>query len=269
MKSTCNRSYFHPLACALAACGDDRLATVNGAAITPAEFDAYLKYKNLPSDNDRQKRAALEQYAEREALADRIEEQGLLDQQAIAVELNEFRKELLLSRYFEQFLRDKVSDQAVQNYYNANPQQFEEERAHVAHILLRTRRDMDDSERQVKLTTAREVYAKLTAGGDFAALASEYSEDTVSAKSGGDLGWLKRGAISQVFSDKIFGMDAGALAEPFESPFGYHIVKALEKPQSIRQPFESVKGDIRYQLRSQTKDAEVKRLLESARIEIK
>jgi len=259
------------LLCALAmlACGSDEgvVARVDGRAITQAEFEAYLAYRNVPATDAARRDAALDKYLEREALAAVIERQGVLDEQRVAVELNEYRKEMLISRYFDAFLSERVTDQAVLNYYNANPQQFEEERVHAAHILLRTRRDMDDSERKVQLTTTQEVYSRLTAGADFAEVAESYSEDKVSGKKGGDLGWLKRGAISEVFSEKVFSMDEGDLSEPFETPFGFHVVLILEKPRTIKKAFESVKGDIRYQLRNQAKDAELERLLEGMQLE--
>jgi peptidyl-prolyl cis-trans isomerase C len=254
----------------LVACSDQNpaaVATVNGKAISQSEFDAYLKYRNVSSGDASKRKAALDEYVRREGLASAIESAGLLDSEALRVEINEHRKELLISRYFEQYLRDKVTDQAVLNYYNGNPAQFEEERVHVAHILLRTQRDMDDSERNVKLTTAQEVYSKLMAGGDFTVLAADYSEDKVSGKKGGDLGWLKRGAISQVFSEKVFGLEEGVITEPFETPFGFHVVKLIEPPQTIRKAFETVKGDIRYQLRNQAKQAELARLIGNVEIE--
>ena len=85
---------------------------------------------------------------------------------------------------------------------------------------------------------------------------------------GGDFGWLKRGAISKVFSDKVFALAEGVTTEPFESPFGFHVVVLLEPPRKIRKTFESVKGDIRYQLGNRAKDAELERLLETVEIEI-
>lgn len=253
----------------LGACSseDASIARVGGRGISQAEFDAFVKYRNV-ADDERQQRAALEEYVEREALAAVIERQGLLDEQAVAVDLNEYRKEMLISRYFERFLRESVTDQAVQNYYNSHPDEFSEERVRVAHILLRTRRDMDETERQVKLTTAREAYSKILAGEDFGEVAERMSEDKVSAKKGGDLGRLKRGAVSQVFSDRVFSMQEGVVSEPFETPFGFHIASVTEKPQRISRSFDSVKGDIRYTLRNQARDAEYARLTEGMEVEI-
>ena len=56
------------------------------------------------------------------------------------------------------------------------------------------------------------------------------------------------------------------MCEPFESPFGFHVIQVLEAPQVIRRPYEAVKGEIRYQLRNQYKEAEMKRLMEGADI---
>lgn len=66
-----------------------------------------------------------------------------------------------------------------------------------------------------------------------------------------------------VFED----LKEGEMSEPFETPFGYHIVKVLEAPQVVKRPFEAVAGNIRFQLRSQAKKAEMERLKD--KIEIK
>ena len=247
---------------ALSACGDKtpKLATVDGRTITQAQFDAYAKFKRLPIQDENKRTALVDQYLEREALASAIEKSNVLDKALTDAELNEFRKEMLISRYFEQYLRDQVSDQAVQNYYASHAKDYEEKKVHVAHILIRTKKNMSETERKAKLTTAQEVYSKISAGEDFAKVAADYSEDTISGKKGGDLGWMKEGAIDAAFSKKIFEMNPGDVSEPFETPFGFHVVKQLEAPTVVKRPFEAVKGDIRYQLRSQAKNAELKRL---------
>lgn len=253
---------------ALAACGDDspKLATVNGKTITQAQFDAYAKFKRLPTLEAGKRKSLVDQYLEREALASAIEKSDVLDKTMTEAELNEFRKEMLISRYFEQYLRNQVSDQAVENYYAIHAKDYEEKKVHVAHILIRTKKNMSETERKAKLTTAQEVYSKISAGEDFAKVAADYSEDTISGKKGGDLGWMKEGAIDAAFSKQIFEMEAGKVSEPFETSFGFHVVKQLEAPIVVKRPFEAVKGDIRYQLRSQAKNAELKRLISESKL---
>ncbi|MFO7607495.1 MAG: peptidylprolyl isomerase [Desulfurivibrionaceae bacterium] len=253
----------------LGGCGGngENIAKLNGKNISKAEFESFLKIKRVPADNDKKRERLLDQYLEREALATVIEQQELLDKQMIQVELNEFRKEMLISRYFEKFLKDKVSDQAVRNYYNTNGAEYEQKKAHAAHILIRINKRMSEPERQAKLTTAQDAYSQVKSGKEFAEIAKRYSEDRISAEKGGDLGWIKEGSIDKRFSKTIFeGLKEGEVSEPFETPFGFHIVKILEAPQVVKQPFEAVSGDIRYQLRSQAKKAELERL--KAEIEI-
>jgi len=245
----------------ITACDSEpKLAKVNGKIITTGQFQAYLQFKRLPAQDKKRYKALTAQYLEREALATEISESPLLDKKLIKAELNEFRKEMLISRYFEKFLRDKVSDQAVRNYYNTHAKDYEERKVHVAHILLRVNRSMGAAERKAKLTTAQDAYSKIKSGKKFEDIAKKYSEDAISGKKGGDLGWLKEGAIDPRFTKKVFSMSVGDVSEPFETAFGFHIVKLLEGPMVVKRPFEAVKGDIRYQLRNQAKDAELKRL---------
>lgn len=257
------------LAVLLAGCDSsgDSIAEVNGKPVTQERFDAYLKFKRVPTQNNQWVSRELDEYLEREGLAGQIEEQGLLPAEQIDTEVAEFRKQMLISRYFEEFLRERVTDEAVRNFYATNPDQFQAKKIHVAHILLRTNQAMSEAERQALLTKAQEVYSRANAQEDFALLAEEYSEDQLSAKQAGDLGWLQEGAIDPTFSNKVFAMKAGELSEPLVTPFGFHVVKVIEGPQVIKQPFDAVSGDIRYRLRQEAKQAELDRLKQAAKIE--
>ena len=241
------------------------VGAVNGKNISTESFEAFLKLKRVPADDGR-RQALLEQYLEREALATVVEDEQFLDPVLVEVELNEFRKEMLISRYFEKFMEDKGEETAVRNFYESNAKDYELNKVKVAHILFRTNDQMDESELGVKLTSAREAVSKINAGSAFEEIAAEYSEDKLSANKGGDLGWIKEGSIDKRFSEKVFSMKKGDVSEPFITSFGYHIVKILDGPAITKQPFEAVKGKIRHQLRSQAKESELQRLLEKAEI---
>ena len=258
------------LAMLLISCGEKDtapvLATVNEKPITQSEFEAYLKFKRLPAKDKAQREKLLDQYLERAALATVIENQKVLDQDLIEAELNEFRKEMLISRYFEKFLDDKVTSEAIQNYYNTHAADYEDRKALAAHILIRTNKKMSEVERKARLTTAQEAYSLLRAGKKFEDVAAEYSEDKISASKGGQLGWIKEGSIDAKFSEVLFGLKPGEFSEPFETPFGFHIVMLVDGPQVVKRPYESVAGDIRYMLRNKAKQAELKRLLDQIKI---
>lgn len=242
------------------------IAKVDGKNISQSEFEAYLKFKRIPEQDKARVERAKEEYINRAALSAAIEKSGALDKGQINAELEEFKRQMLIGRYFESHLNKAVDDQVVRNYYTSNQSVYEKQKMHVAHILIRVAEGMKETERQAKLTTAQEAYSRVQKGEDFAVLAKSYSEDRVSAEKGGDLGWLADGAVDAEFSKKVFSMKPGDVSEPFLTPFGFHIVKVLEGPQTIKQPLEAVDGEIRYQLRNQAKTTEIERLMKTVSV---
>ena len=80
------------------------------------------------------------------------------------------------------------------------------------------------------LQIATEVKKKLDAGGDWKALAQEYSDDTGSKAVGGELGWYAKGeGLVKEFEDAAFALAVGAISDPVKTQFGYHIIQVEEK----------------------------------------
>lgn len=254
----------------LSSCSDSSevVATVNDRDISRATIEAYLKYKNIPIENSELVNKEVQSYLRKTGLADAVLQQDALDQASIEVEIEEFRKQMLLSRYFEKFLAENVNEQAVKNFYASNQDRYQSKKAHVAHILLRTNQKMSEQERQALLTRAHEIYGKADAGESFEDLVLEYSEDKLSAKNGGDLGWVQEGAIDPAFTKVAFELKKGEISKPIVTPFGFHVIKVLEEAQVMTQPFEAVKGNIRYELRQKAKKAEMERLKGLVEIEM-
>lgn len=259
------------VASALLGCGDDKrvLATVNGEEITQEQFDAYLALKRIPHDDEKRREKAWAEYVDREGMTAVIEKEGKLDKSVIEAEVNEFRKELIISRYFDEFLSDAVDEKKVENAYGSEAAAHETKKVHVAHILVRTSKRMDEEQRKAKLTTAQEIHSKLQAGESFEEFARQFSEDKISGKRGGDLGWIKEGTIDERFSKRAFSLKVGTVTEPFETPFGFHILKVLEEPKTVRRPLGAVAGEIRYRLRAEAKEKELERIEKAVKVEKK
>jgi len=247
--------------------GESHVAQVGEKVVTQQMYRDYLKFKRVPEEDSSRSARLLDDYLEREVIAQQVADSQYIDLDMAEVEVNEFRKQMLISRYFENYLNDKVSEEAIQNYYNTHADEFQVEQAKVAHILIRTHDKMSKEEKTARLTLAQEAYSKSKTNVQFGELAEQYSEDTISAKQGGVIGWIKRGSIDPVFSGRVFEMKVDEISEPFATPFGFHVVKLLEAAQAIKTPFEKVKGDIRYRLRQEAKDAEMKRLLATVKID--
>ncbi|WP_407407750.1 peptidylprolyl isomerase [Peribacillus sp.] len=114
--------------------------------------------------------------------------------------------------------------------------------------------------------TAEEVKAKLDKGGDFAALAKEYSTDTGTAAKGGDLGWFSTGEMVPEFETAAAKLKKDEISKPVKSEFGYHIIQLQDKKE--KESYKDMKKDLEYKLKvakiDQTKvqnilDSEIKK----------
>ncbi|MFI5395728.1 MAG: SurA N-terminal domain-containing protein [Candidatus Binatia bacterium] len=138
----------------------------------------------------------------------------------------------------------QISDADAKGYYDERVAEYEKpEQVHARHILLRYAPDANDQEKANVRKHAEEVMAKVKAGGDFAALAKQYSEDS-SAAQGGDLGSFSRGKMVPSFEQAAFALAPGEISDLVESPFGLHIIKVEGKEEARTQTLDEVKSQI-------------------------
>ena len=102
------------------------------------------------------------------------------------------------------------------------------EQTHARHILAKTSQIVSETDARRKLNSLRE---RIVNGVDFAELAKLNSDDTSSTK-GGDLGWLYQGDTVPEFERVMDSLKIGETSEPFESPFGWHLVQVVERRQA-------------------------------------
>lgn len=141
----------------------------------------------------------------------------------------------------------QVSDADLHDYYDKHKKQYVlPERRRARHILIAVNAKRNDA---AALARAKEVLAKLKAGGDFAALAKEYSDDPGSASQGGDLGWSERSAFVGPFADALFTMKQGETSGPVKTQFGYHIIQLEGIQPGQTKTFEQARADIEKQVR--------------------
>lgn len=100
-----------------------------------------------------------------------------------------------------------------------------EKQVRARHILFKVASDADEAQKKAARAKAEAVRARVLKGEDFAKLARELSEDTGSARQGGDLGYNTRGKMVAPFDDAQFALKAGEISEVVETRFGYHVIK--------------------------------------------
>lgn len=96
----------------------------------------------------------------------------------------------------------------------------------VEHILRLTR-GKSPEEAQAQKHYIDSLYTVVTTGGSFEAVAAANSEDPGSASQGGKLPWFGAGQMVPQFEEVAFSLADSAISQPFETAYGYHIIKRL------------------------------------------
>ena len=101
------------------------------------------------------------------------------------------------------------------------------------------------------LAGAEAIAARLTAGEDFAAVATEVSDDPGSAARGGDLGCNPPGTFVPEFEAALAELEPGGRSDPVRTEFGYHLIRLDAEGVP---PLEKVEDQIRAELASRQGD---------------
>ena len=111
-------------------------------------------------------------------------------------------------------------------------------RVRAKHILVRYNAN-DPADRNRALQTLTDIRERVLKGEKFDKLAREYSEDTMSARRGGDLGWAERGTYSEAFDQYCWTADVGKLSDIISTEHGFHLVVVTDRYISDVEKYES------------------------------
>jgi len=149
-----------------------------------------------------------------------------------------------------------VTAQEAEARYRQNIQTYSTpEQVRASHILLKTEGKDEAAVRK----QAEAVLAKVKAGGDFAALAKQYSEDG-SKDNGGDLDFFGRGAMVKEFEDAAWALQPGQVTDLVKSPFGFHIIKLTDKRAANTRTLAEVRSQIDDQIKYEKAQAEAQKV---------
>ncbi|WP_312254439.1 SurA N-terminal domain-containing protein [Stutzerimonas nitrititolerans] len=151
--------------------------------------------------------------------------------------------ELNKEAYFDEV---DASEEELQELYRQQIGNLAEQRR-AAHILIEVD-GTSDAEAKAQL---EEIAAQLAAGGDFATLAKEHSDDPGSANEGGDLGYAGPGVYDPAFEDALYALEEGQVSAPVRSEFGWHLIKLLGVQSPEVPSFESMKPELERELKAQ------------------
>ena len=124
---------------------------------------------------------------------------------------------------------------------------LQDKTASVRHILLRTE-GKSTVEIQALYEQTRQILARAKDGEDFSMLARTYSQDPGSKDRGGLDEDFTRGVMMRSFEYAAFTVSVGEISWIIETPYGYHILKVIERKKETR-PLDEVREEIVVQIK--------------------
>lgn len=224
-----------------------------GSRVFVNMIDDYIANKEIKSNED------AEDYANSqiEAYKSQYEQQGQ-DFNEVLVSSGykneqQFRDELILSykkdKVVENYLKDELTDDEIQNYYDENI--FGD--MTVRHILIKpdTETDASDEDQEKAEEKAKKdaenIIKKLDKGEKFEDLAKEYSEDEGTKEDGGLLeNFSKDSVVTEFWDASVKLKDGEYTKEPVKSEYGYHVI--LRVSQKAKPKLKEVKDTIEEKL---------------------
>ena len=214
-------------------------AVIDSGFVTKAEVDAFFKIQNQKRDVE-----YISIPLAVSGSAPSEEEISAYYQQ----HLNAYQSDEQVSVQYVELSLDALSNDVsatedqLKDYYEEQKTQFTSpERRKISHILIAFGKDNVTEEQALQKALA----AKQTLSNkDFATLATEISDDKLSAKNGGDLGLFNVGVMEKAFEEAASKLKLGEVSEPVKSAFGYHLIKVTELVPGEVKTFETVKPEL-------------------------
>jgi peptidyl-prolyl cis-trans isomerase SurA len=111
-----------------------------------------------------------------------------------------------------------------------------------------------------------ELRARIVAGASFAELAREHSDDTLTRRQGGDMGWFQPFAFGPAIGEQLTRLADGELSPVFQSEAGFHLVQRMgSRTQDVTE--ESRRNRAREAIGRRKSENEYERFLRQLRDE--
>ena len=231
----------------VATVGDTKI-TVGNLLVLKERLPA--QYQQLPPDV--LFKGLVEQLVQQEVLAESVK--GALSKSEQIARANEERS-FLAATALDRVAATAVSDEAVKAAYDAEYAKAEPGKEyHAAHILVPTEEE------------AKSIKAALDKGEDFAALASEKTQDPSGKGNGGDLGWFGLGMMVEPFETAVTGMQPGQVSDPVQTQFGWPVIKLEEVRNASVPTLDEVRPEIEGKLQQEAVEKKIAELTAAAKV---
>lgn len=215
------------------------------------------------SDVDIERKKMIDKIGSKEKFNEILKQNGITNAQFE----EDLTQEIKMKRLVDIIHPVKVSDAKALEFYNKNRDKFKyPDKVRASHILIAANpidikekikgknSSMTDAELNkkvqdelaVKYNEAKALSQQLKNNPDgFEAVAREKSDDPMTAKKGGDIGFFAQKDMVKPFAEAAFKMQPNTVSEPVQTPYGFHIIKVTDRKAAGQEPFDVVKEQLK------------------------
>ncbi len=204
---------------------DDVVAVIGNKKITKKAFNDKYKEMSAKAFNPPPKDLFLEDLVRYEVGVMEAEKRNLANDPIVQERIRQVMYvDLVEKEIGKKADAIKVSERELQNYYAKNPE------IRSSHILIELKERATRAEKETAKKRANEIYAEVKKSKKpFEQLVNLYSDDVVSKKNGGDIGWHTSTTLLPEYYNAAIKLGTNQLSGVVETKFGYHIIKLTGK----------------------------------------
>lgn len=229
-------------------------------AAQPAEIRKRLQ------DDPEQRVNLVRQLMTQKAVAARARKEGFDRKPDFKEQLGHVIDDFMTREYLTRVVVASVTvpEDDLKKYYKENESKFLiPEQVKIRHIFVEAPKDMKEEEKRKALQKIEALQQRLKKGEDFAKVAQDASEDTESAKRGGELGTISPGGTSaEEFEKAAFALKAGEVSDVVTTPYGYHIIKVDERKEKRTATLEEARDYILKKLQNEYETKKMQEFVE-------
>lgn len=247
------------------------------------------KIKVTKEDENKELKTIIDKVGSKEKFDEILKQNGISSDKF----KKDLKDEVKMKKLVNSLSKVTVSDAEAKKFYRENISKFKyPDKVRASHILISANPEeikekiTSDSankglskeeiqakineELAVQLEKAKKVLAEVKKNPeDFAKLAKENSDDTASAKKGGDLGFFTKQEMVEPFAKVAFKQKPNTISELVQSPYGYHIIMVTDRMKAGQEPFAKVQDEVVAYLENQAQVKILENLIESLKKQAK
>lgn len=219
-------------------------------------------------DNPQQRDDLAREILTKKAIVAKARKEGFDRKPEIKEQLSYVFDNFIAQEYLDKVVTANITvpEEELKKYYQEHEKDFQiPEQIKVRHILIASAKEATPEEKEKARMKAETILQRLNKGEDFSKLASELSDDQISAPKGGELAAITLGKTnSEEFEKVAFALKTGEISGIVSTSYGFHIIKMEEHQEKRTATFSEARDFINNNLKTELAQKMVQKFVERA-----